>query len=582
MTNTFFHRLRHGVAIAACGLAAVWQTARAQDPMAPARPPKAEASAPVLENLPTGGRFLVRGATERLDMIVNTSRILEFPYDVPKMLVNNPELISAVPLTPRSVQVSAKKTGVTHLNVWNRDGEINTIDITVIGDVRELDQVLKAEFPDAALRLRPLNSSLYISGFVPKAEMVSQIKRVAEDYFPKIIDNMTVGGVQKVLLHVQVFEVSRTKLRTLGFDWQLINGNDFVTVGSAGLGIPAVDTIANPASAVASAANNVRFGITDGATQFTGFIQALRQNDLAKLLAEPTLTTMSGRPATFNVGGEVPIPISSGLGTVTVQFKEFGTQIDFVPIVLGNGSVRLEVRPVVTEVDPSLRDATTGVPGFRTRRADVGVEMRAGQTLAIAGLVYNRVEAQTKGIPWLMDLPWIGSGFRKVSDKVNEVELVILVRPEFAEAMDPCEIPCPPGQTTTQPNDVELYWRGYIEVPKCAENCVGPPPGQPYGLNGVPGTGAAYGGSANGPNMTPGMTPGTAPGMAPVVPPPQSGMRPANGARMAAAPARAYNRQIPANASNRYGQPNNAVRSAQASPKGNATLIGPLGYDELR
>jgi pilus assembly protein CpaC len=566
MTITLLHRLRNRAALAACGLmTGFFGFAQAQEP--PAAPPAKNAAAPLtVENLPTGGRFIVRGASERLDMIVNTSRIVEFPYEVPKLLVNNPDLITAVPLTPRSVQISAKKTGVTHLNVWNRDNEINTIDITVLGDVRELDAVLKAEFPEAALRLRPLNSSLYITGFVPKAELVSQIKRVAEDYFPKIIDNMTVGGVQTVLLHVKAIEVSRTKLRTMGFDWQLINGNDFVTLGTAGLGVPAADVLSG---VTPKAGNNLRFGITDSATQFTGFLEALRQNDLAKLLAEPTLTTMSGRPATFNVGGEVPIPIASGLGTNTIQFKEFGTQVDFVPIVLGNGLVRLEVRPIVSEIDPSLRDSVTGTVGFRTRRADVGVEMRSGQTLAIAGLVYNRVESQTRGVPWLMDLPWVGSGFRRVSDKVNEIELVILVRPEFADAMEPCEVPCGPGQTTTSPNDVELYGRGYIEVPKCAENCID---GQPGVVNDY------IGGRAGG------MPSGMQGGLAPVYTPAQTGLRPNASPRMASgvpAPRTAgYSNGQTGN--NRHSPQTPPVRSAKAPTKGNATLIGPLGYDELR
>src|SRR5262245_54149741 len=178
---------------------------------------------------PTGIRFQVRGPAERLEMTVNTSRIVEFPFDVPRMLVNNPDLVRVVPISPQSVQLSAVKAGVTQLNVWDADGNVTSIDITILGDVKELEMTLKSLFPEASLRLRPLNSSLYISGYVPKAEMVQSITNVARDYFPNIINDMSVGGVQKVLLHVKVLEVSRTKLRTMGFDWAQISGGSFIT-----------------------------------------------------------------------------------------------------------------------------------------------------------------------------------------------------------------------------------------------------------------------------------------------------------------------------------------------------------------
>jgi pilus assembly protein CpaC len=213
--------------------------------------------------------------------------------------------------------------------------------------------------------------------------------------------------------------------------------------------------------------DSVRFGVI-GDTSFFGFLDLLRENDLAKLMAEPKLVTISGRAATFNVGGQVPIPIAQSLGTVTVQYKDFGTQIDFVPITLGNGNVRLEVRPDVTEVDPSLRDATTGVPGFRRRYADTAVELKAGQTMAIAGLIYQRTDVSNRGIPWLADLPWVGAAFRRTREQLNEVELVITVTPEFVDAMDCEEVPpLGPGQMTISPTDTELYYRGYPEVPNC-------------------------------------------------------------------------------------------------------------------
>jgi pilus assembly protein CpaC len=529
-----------------------------------------------------GVTFQVRGPAEKLEMTVNTSRVVEFPFDVPRMLVNNPDLVRVTPISPQSIQLSAVRAGMTQLNVWDTDGNVTTIDIQILGDVQELDSTLKTLFPEASLRLRPLNSSLYISGFVPKAEMVNSIIRVSQDYFPQVINDMTVGGVHKVLLHVKVMEVSRTKLRALGFDWAQISSGGFVTQSVSQL-------LQTPGTLTGNAGATVRFGVIGDSSEFYGFLEALRQYDLAKLMAEPTLTTLSGRPASFNVGGEVPIPMQQALGVTTVQYREFGTRVDFVPVVLGNGLVRLEVRPEVTEVDPSLRDSVTGTPGFRSRRADTAVEMRAGQTLAIAGLVYSRTEAVNRGIPGLADLPWAGAAFRRVSERTNEVELLIFVTPEFVDALDPHEVPpCGPGELTTSPTDTELYFRGYIEVPKtnCADGNCGPDglgahgPGLPSGYEELPSGGPAV----------------TLPPAATLPPPPSAGARrgspqlknygssqPTAGSSRRGVGTGATARPVSTTASqNGYDSYDSSGRPRKPSASAQPTLIGPLGYDDLR
>lgn len=422
--------------------------------------------------------FRVQGPNQRLDMIVNTSRILTLEHKVPRLLVNNPDIVRATPLSPNQIQLSALKPGVTQLNLWDEKDGVYAVDVIVSGDARELSNLLKAEFPDAALTVRPLASSVIVSGYVPSASMVGQIVRVAEDYYPNVINNMRVAGVQTVLLHTKVMEVSRTKLRSLGVDWAWFNGNDGVVQGVSGL---IQRYTLSPNSVTTGFQETLAFGIVNQSSQFLGFVEALRQHNLVKLLAEPTLVTTSGRPASFNSGGEFPIIVPQSLGTVSIEYRQFGTRVDFVPLVLGNGNLRLEVRPMVSEIDPSrsvtIQNVT--VPGLRTRWVDTAVEMRAGQTLALAGLIQTRVEAENVGIPVLADLPFIGAAFRRVVEKNNEVELVILVTPEIVDAMDPHEVPpCGPGQLTTEPDDHDLYIRGFVEVPHCGPNCAGCPDGQ--------------------------------------------------------------------------------------------------------
>jgi len=416
-------------------------------------------------------KFKISGAGERLEMIINTSRIITTDHKIPQVLVDNETVVRAQPISANQVQISALRTGFTSLTVWDDKNHEFTVDVLVYGDARELENLLLTEFPDATLRVRPLASSVVISGYVPQVEMVSRIIKMAEDYYPNVINNITVGGVQQILLHVKVMEVSRTKLRKFGFDWALFTGDDGIIQNASGL-IADYSLVPGMGQVLSSGGENIAGSIVDGGTSFFGFLEALRQYNMVKVLAEPTLVTVSGRPASFSSGGEFPILVPQSLGTVSVEYREFGTRVDFVPIVLGNGRVRLEVRPQISEIDPS-RSVTinnTTVPGLRTRWADTAVEMNAGQTLALAGLIQTQTEAENKGLPWLSDLPWVGAAFRRVEEQHNEIELLILVTPEFVSALDPHEVaPCGPGQLTERPSDVDLYWRGYLEVPKCCD-----------------------------------------------------------------------------------------------------------------
>ncbi|NCC94154.1 MAG: type II and III secretion system protein family protein, partial [Opitutae bacterium] len=383
--------------------------------------------------------------------------------------VNNPDIVDLTPLAPNVIQVSAKNPGVTQINLWGEDKRIYTVDVIVYRDVRELEILLQSQFPNANLKVVPVGSGVMISGFVDDPEHVRLITRIAEEYYPKVIPAMTVSGVHQVLLHVRVMEVSRTKLRALGFDFAKVTGSNFVVSGVSGL----ISSFGGGTIAT-SGQETFSFGVVDGSSAFFGVLDAMRQDQLMKILAEPTLVTVSGRPAFFQVGGEFPILVPQSLGTVSIEYKKFGTQVDFVPIVLGNGRIRLEVRPRVSEIDNTRSvtlDSTT-VPGLRTREIDTGVEMNAGQTLAIAGLVQTRVESENKGLPWASELPYLGALFRRVQNENNEIELLILVTPELVEAMEAHEVPpCGPGTRTTDPDDWDLYMRGHLEVPACCPSC---------------------------------------------------------------------------------------------------------------
>jgi len=415
----------------------------------------------------------VTAATERMELTVNSSRVLTLDQKIPRAQVNNRELLDLTPLSPTEIQVFAKKAGVTQINLWNEAGEVHSVDVVIYGDARELAMLLEMQFPHATIKVTPLANSVVLSGFVDRPDHVSQIIRMAEDYYPKVIPNITVGGVQQILLSVKVMEVSRTKLRAVGFDFAAVNGDDFLVQSVSGL----IEATGTGGGVTGLGQDTVRFGIVDGDNAFFGFLEALRRYELGKILAEPKLVTVSGRPAFFRAGGEFPILVPQSLGTVSIEYKQFGTRIDFVPIVLGNGNIRLEVRPQVSEIDNtrSVEVGGTSVPGLRIREVETACELKAGQTLALAGLVQNRIEATNTGIPVLADLPYFGAPFRRVRESNNEIELLILVTPQLVDALDCGEVPpCGPGMASESPDDCNLYLKGHLEVPSrgpCGFGC---------------------------------------------------------------------------------------------------------------
>lgn len=437
-------------------------------------------SAAVLAALPVAARgqdnpslsnpsiaFDVKDESQRLEMIVNTSRILTLDKRIPQAQVNNPEVVDIKALSATQVQVVAKKPGVTQINIWDENDRIHAIDVIVFGDARELEVHLKTIFPKSSLRVYPLPNSVLLTGYVDDPNLVPRIMEIAQEFHPKVINNITVGGVQQVLLKVKVLEVSRTKLRSLGFDFASVTNGDYVFSTISGL-ITAVG-----GSSVTSSGSTFEFGIVDGNSAFFGVLDALRQDNLMKVLAEPNLVTVSGRPAFFNAGGEFPILVPQSLGTVSIEYKKYGTQVDFVPIVMANSAIRLEVRPRVSEID-STRSVTingTTVPALNVREVDTGVELRAGQVLAIAGLVQTRTETETVGLPWISEIPYLGVPFRSEQERENEVEILILIKPELVDGLDMCEVPPGgPGLNTTSPTDHELFLKGFKEVPRCCDD----------------------------------------------------------------------------------------------------------------
>jgi pilus assembly protein CpaC len=284
---------------------------------------------------------------------------------------------------------------------------------------------------------------------------------------PQIINLIRVPGVQQVMLQVKIAELDRTAFRQQGNSWiyRDTKGRTFgSTLGTSG---PGNDDDGNLLGLVLGASNSA-FAILPN-TQLNLVLDALRANQVINVLAEPNLMAMHGQKASFLAGGEFPIPVPqggvAGVANFTIQFKEFGVLLDFVPYIMDDGAIRLHVAPEVSTIDDTLSVQFAGgsVPGVNTRRANTTVELRQGQTLALAGLLSVELEAGTERFPGLGDLPYLGPFFSNSSHERKEKELVILVTPHYVDGMEPHQVGPLPGCEIRDPDDYEFYLLNRIE-----------------------------------------------------------------------------------------------------------------------
>lgn len=397
-------------------------------------------------------------------------------------------------LHPSYIILTGLQEGSVRIELTDANGVKETYEVVVLNDVNLLKSILRRAAPTANVDVVPFRNGVILTGNVARAEDVDTILRVAGAYIggaqgaqgsSNIINALTVGGVHQVQLDVTVARVDRTKGRQREFT--LIVGGTTVSAGSVlgGLTTAAAATgnstvgsgvgiTSGVASALPTASANLVLGIVPPNIQM--LLQALKTEGLAKLVAEPRLVTQSGRPARFLSGGrQATIGPSSGITGPGVVYEEVGTELEFLPIVYGNGKIYLEVAPRVRGVNQGLGLAASGtlppVPGFDEQSIRTSIVLESGQTFAIGGLIQTSVQSSTKKVPWLGELPFIGSAFSAVSYTETEQELVILVTPHLVDPMDCNQVPQRlPGKESRAPDDFELYLESMMELPRGQRN----------------------------------------------------------------------------------------------------------------
>jgi pilus assembly protein CpaC len=434
--------------------------------------------------------------TAELRLEQRHSKVVLFKQNIARASIADPEIVETTPFTQRELEIIGKTPGRTTVTVWLGDQNSSELFSFVVHvtpqqkdlalrdlEIRKLEQQISRLFPNSFIRLIPVADKIIVKGQARDAEEASQIlsflrrggqggsqgnlqgstglgtgtadatlANMDEINLDSVTNAMTiinlirVPGEHQVMLKVRIAELKRSAARSLGADFDAEIG-DFIF--GAGTGV----------------AGNAIVSGTFGEDKFRVTLQALEQRKVAKILAEPTLVTISGKPATFISGGEFAVPTVvgvDGVGAATTTFRGYGTMLTFTPTVLDKDRIRLQVNPQFSTLNTATK--VNGIFGLDTRSASTTVELREGQVLAIAGLTQQQQSGETSRLPGFGDIPLLGSLGSSRTSNSDEVELVVIISPEIVHAIDASEVPqLLPGLNMTEPTDVDFFLRNRIE-----------------------------------------------------------------------------------------------------------------------
>jgi pilus assembly protein CpaC len=451
------------------------------------------------------------------------SQIIDLKKTAKKVSVGNPEIADILILNSRQIYVVGKALGTTNVVLWGSQGRVSdTIDVEVTHDLVNLKEKLFQLMPQENIQVRASQGSIVLSGEVSSVVKMQAAMDLAQSFMPlsrglvdtkgdvelkggQVLNLMQVGGAQQIMLEVKVAEMSRTILKKLdvnfnafGIDrkWRLGAVNGGASFPDAVIDVPRIDPVSGQFDSFVSrrvpifgggtpigpAVTELRPNIPtiddnglfasylSGDFLFNLVIDAAREEGLAKILAEPTLTTQTGQEARFLSGGEFPIPVPQSQDTVTIEFKEFGVGLQFLPVVLDSGRISLKLNVSVSELS-STSQIVLGVtnsseaffvPSLTKRSASSTVELNDGQTLGIAGLINENLREAVNKFPGLGDMPVLGPLFRSQEFRKGMTELVIFVTPRFARPIRTQTVRLP-TDSFVEPSDIEFYLMGRLE-----------------------------------------------------------------------------------------------------------------------
>jgi len=406
-------------------------------------------------------RVLSGGTSSPLVVPMNRAVVVESDQLFEELSIANPGIADISILPPRSIYVLGKAPGRTTLTLLGPDGGLlANVEVHVTPDVAEFKERLGQILPGEPIEVRTANDGIVLSGTVSSAAKLDRALDLAERYAPERVSNlMSVGGTQQVMLKVRFAEVSRSV--TKGMSGSIAFGNGSDISGETGTYLDGTNALGGPWMLPEGTEGGVAIGGSIGSLQFEVLLEALESKGLVRTLAEPNLTALSGQAASFLAGGEYPIPVAQEDGVITIEFKPFGVELTFIPRVVDGDIINLEMTAAVSAIDPSIT-FTSGpltIEGFRRRETSTTVEMRDGQSFAIAGLLQDDFRDLAGQVPWLGDVPILGLLFRSAEYERNQSELVIIITPHLVSPVDGDAFALPTDRVRP-PSEADLFLLG--------------------------------------------------------------------------------------------------------------------------
>lgn len=431
------------------------------------------------------GLYHVQPTDDRIEVQVtlHKSETVRVGEPFSEALVGNAEVADVVPLTDRSIYIVGKKVGVTRIALLDVSKQLlGVVDVEVTYDLSGLRTRLHTNPALDQVKVESVNGKILLTGTVPDAPALQAAMTLAKQISPDEVTNaMKVAAPQQVMLEVRFIEADRQASRAIGVDATVVGNKAFgVTnnsniVPGSGIGVDPADGdfINNITRNLAGGlvGNAVPFGtfaakILAGGTEAEIAINALEERGLARRLAEPNLVALSGDTASFLAGGEFPFPVSNDNDKIEVEFKKFGVGLAFTPTVLADGQINLKIEPEVSDLDPNnfIKVGNVEIPSLTVRRASTTVELRDGQSFAIAGLLQSNHTRNQRQLPWLGDVPILGALLRSAAWQKNETDLVIIVTPRLVKPRAPGQKLATPLDKTVPANDKEYFLTGQQEI----------------------------------------------------------------------------------------------------------------------
>lgn len=405
-------------------------------------------------------------ATSALSVAMNRAVIVEADQPFAELSIANPGIADISTLSDRSIYVLGKAPGRTTLTLLAPDGRLITnVDVQVTLDVAEFKERLQQIIPGENIEVRTANDGIVLSGVVSSTAKLDRALDLAERYAPGRVSNLlVVGGTQQVMLKVRFAEVQRSVTKELSSSVGIASRDYFRPPGSGILGgsgnvTQAGNVLAgNGLTTGSNSILGVRFG--GNSLQLSVVLEALESKGMVRTLAEPNLTALSGQEAKFLAGGEYPIPVTDDDG-ITIEYKPFGVELSFTPTVVDGDIINLQLNAAVSALDTSVAVTTSGfsVNAFKRREAETTVEMRDGDSFAIAGLLSDEFNDLNGQVPWLGDVPVLGALFRSAEFQRSQTELVVIITPHLVSPTRGEALALPTDRVRA-PTEAELFLFG--------------------------------------------------------------------------------------------------------------------------